>query len=268
MAILYHIMNSFDRIFVILKLGKKAMGFYTIAAMLRMFISFLPGLASEVLEPIVYHSYGESHSVDSINKFLYGPIIIIAFLGPYFLGLGYIISPVIIHKLLPKYTPSIIAIQILILGSFFSSIASPTRSFFIALRKQSIVMFFYIPAILTGAIFTWLGLQKYPNLIIVSIGFSISALTFALIALSYSFWLDKFSISMVILNFVEKLLPYIYSLFSLFLIELLLLKGFFITDSLLKKRIIYIGIYTITYIPIFLYFISKTKLFGLLKKYG
>ncbi len=113
-------LNSLDRIMIAKMLGVTFVGYYSIPLMAKGYIIELSSFGT-VIRPWLVESYGKRENADDVKKFIVVPSLVIAYMLPLVLGSVFFIIPVLVTKVLPKFTPGILATQILLAGMFFQS---------------------------------------------------------------------------------------------------------------------------------------------------
>jgi O-antigen/teichoic acid export membrane protein len=132
----FTILMSIDKIMIIRMLGAEKLGFYTIATMGVTYAYTLPSNLNIVMFPRFQEKYSINDSVEDIKKYFLDIILVLSCMLPVLLGVLYFVVPVLVHYILPKFTPGIASFKILIIGCFFLSLTPTSTNFLITLNKQ------------------------------------------------------------------------------------------------------------------------------------
>jgi O-antigen/teichoic acid export membrane protein len=135
-----------DRIMILAFLGTTELGYYAAATLAASFVDFIPTALQNVLLPKIMHQRGINEEHANLGKYWLEPIYILSYLLPVFVGVGWLISPIILNIFLPKYIPGLLALKILVFGMCFSSILALSKNLFVALNKQFRVLLAFIGA--------------------------------------------------------------------------------------------------------------------------
>ncbi len=136
--------DTIDRLMILAFLGRKELGYYAVAILAANIIDFIPTAVHNIYLPRIMKHAGEHLSHEHMGMFWLKPLYAVSFILPIIVGLGWLLSPVVIQILLPKYLPGVFALKILIFGMCFASIPLLTRNLFIALNKQFRVLGAYL----------------------------------------------------------------------------------------------------------------------------
>ena len=108
------------------------------------------------------------------------PLIVISRVVPVALGGVYFVAEAVVRTLLTSYEPGLASLQILLVGTFFSSVPRGLSSFFITLRRQSQTVHLYLMAIGLNMLLVWWLLSSGYGLAGAATGTSISLAMFGL----------------------------------------------------------------------------------------
>ncbi len=126
------LITTSDRLIVSSLMGSRELGYYGIAILAVSFLMQIPGTAREVMEPRLMRIVENSSSEKVVNDYLLKPLINTAYLMPFIIGPVFILTPVIIPWLLPRYVDGIVSAQILSIGVYFLSLAYVPRAVIVA----------------------------------------------------------------------------------------------------------------------------------------
>ncbi|MBI5605156.1 MAG: oligosaccharide flippase family protein, partial [Deltaproteobacteria bacterium] len=139
-VILATVLNSVDRFIIIVYLESMELGYYALALTVLSFLLIIMTGTYGVLEPRIYRLYGEKGSIEAIRPLMLEALSGMTLIFPLILGLIYIVFPLLVTFLLPKYLPSLTCIRIMILGSFFFIFQRGTYNFIIAVNRQAFIV--------------------------------------------------------------------------------------------------------------------------------
>jgi len=170
---IYIVQTSADRLISIWMLGSKATGYYGLGVALVSIVILLPRSVSRVLYPRVNEKIGETISQQELRGLVIEPAQVLSLLLPLMIGTLILLSPIIYHQLLPKYSHGLVSAQILLAGSFFICLVRIGGNFVIAIDKQSSLLKYFVISLIVNI----LG-----NIAFVKLGYNIEG-----IAISTSF---------------------------------------------------------------------------------
>jgi O-antigen/teichoic acid export membrane protein len=256
LSVLNMILKTIDRIMIAKMLGLTFVGYYSLAIMGRNYATGISSHLGVVSIPKILGEYGRRENIDDIKKFVIVPAKTIAYLMAPFLALMFFVAPLFVEKVLPQYIPGILSLQILLISVFFNACISQTTQFIIAINKKEKLVIFSMFAIVLNIIL---------NYIFIKIGYGIygvawgTSLTSFFIFLTIQYYamaqFDKFK--KIVSFFIILLIPFVYILCSVLLIELLICMQNLYMETLFKMMIL-----AIIAIPLFIYIDKDT---GVLK---
>jgi O-antigen/teichoic acid export membrane protein len=132
--------NSIDRFVIIKYLDTRQLGYYSLGLTISKFLLIIQTGAYGVLEPKVYRLYGEKGEIGPLKNIIWEPLYFMSLFFPVILGLVYVGSPYLLYLFLPKYLPSLVCMQIMILGSFFFIFVDGTYTFIVAINRQGFII--------------------------------------------------------------------------------------------------------------------------------
>lgn len=139
---IFIIQSSADRLISITFLGAAPTGFYGLGVALISAILLLPQSLGSILYPSVNEKIGANSDPQSIVPLTLIPVRMLSFALPIAIGMLVMLSPVLYHDILPKYSKGLLAGQILIMGSFFLCLINVGANFLIAVNKQKRLLVF------------------------------------------------------------------------------------------------------------------------------
>lgn len=164
------ILKTLDRIMIAKMMGLTFVGFYSVAILGKNYISGLSAGVGIVTIPHIQEIYSKNEEMHEIKKFVTTPTLIFSYLLPPLLGVAYLISPLFVKTILPQYVPGILALQIMLLDTFFRTCAPQAGQFLITIGKQAKL----IPISLAAII-----INVFLNYILIKNGFGINGVAAA-----------------------------------------------------------------------------------------
>jgi O-antigen/teichoic acid export membrane protein len=254
---LFYLMRNIDKFIVITLLGKKIGGYYALAAFISSVVRYISYSTSSVLLPRAMYAYGKTRNIKDLETYYTMPMTIFAGFVPVVLGLIYINVGAVVNLFLPQYLPAVSAMQILILGLFFTAIWGPPTNLLIALNKQKSFMYITAAVLLVGAVL---------EIIIIKMGFGMNGAAIATTSMFLIASLTANSLALLLLkdnarqiwkSFGMIYLPFIYSTLGLLALNLINTSGQPFVNSAIKSLI-----YFLYCIPIFVYTERKSGIAG------
>lgn len=151
-GVVYTVFVTLDRTLIGLMLGVVQLGYYGLTSLLRNALAVLPIALSEVLYPRLSERYGEAGNDKALRNYVVLPMTAMACIMPFFLGVAYVMWPVIVTLALANYVPGIRATQIYILGFYFSMFTG--GGFLLATNRQYLYLWFIGLAVMVSAMVT------------------------------------------------------------------------------------------------------------------
>lgn len=136
-SILTMLLQSIDKIMIASFLGLETLGFYSVALMARGYSVGLSRNFNVVITPHFLKEFGKTQDLKTASKYLKTPAILMSICMALLLGFIYLIAPAFISVLLPKFTPGIPALKVLLVATFFYTASPQSDHFLIALNKQA-----------------------------------------------------------------------------------------------------------------------------------
>lgn len=198
------ILRTVDRIMIVKMLGVTFVGYYSIAIMTKGYIYGLPNNLGIVTIPHMQEVYGRQERIDDIKKFVTLSAEAISYILAPILGLIFIIGPLLVRKLLPQYVPGILALQILLLDTYFHSCSPQAQQFLISLGKQARMIPISIAAIVLNILFNYTFIKMGWGISGVALGTSLASLFGFVAFLSYA--MKHFASLKEILAFILRVL--------------------------------------------------------------
>lgn len=152
--------RSLDRIMIAKFLGFKMLGWYSIALMVTSYISNFPIAIGIVLLPHFQEKYGEKDSSQDLGNYLTKSAFAVALAMPLLLAFIQLAAPYGVTLFLPKFTPGLMAMKILILNMFFISLVPLYYDALITIKKHMLLFPIILVSIGLTAILDWLAIHQ------------------------------------------------------------------------------------------------------------
>lgn len=256
-SLLQWALASLDRIMIANMIGVTFVGYYSIPIMAKSYVGQLSGFGT-VLYPRIMEAYGKNPSVEDIKRYVLVPPVVNAYLLPAFLGLIFIIVPLLVVKVLPKFVPGILAMQILLLEMFFASCRDQAFHFLVALKKQTKVVPLVIVAILLNIAGNyWLIKKGYG---IYGVAWATSVVTFLSFVAIQGYAMIHFAKAQEIILFVGKIvLPLVYTV-----AVVLLLQKYVVVRNVYVEAGVKSALLMVFSFPLFYYINRKTRIISMI----
>lgn len=209
-GVIYTVLLSVDKLMIINMIGARELGYYSIAVLALTYTNTFPKLFTIVLFPNMQEAFGQTGSREHALGYVKKAVFMMAYVFPVVLAAAYFVMPLLVHYVLPKYTPGLDSMRILLLGCFFLSLAPLGEKFAIALNKQVAI----IPIVLFVAALGW-GL----DFVLIKAGYGINGAAagislayFAYFLIVYFYALghcDKFR--QIVVSCMKVLVPFVYA---------------------------------------------------------
>lgn len=257
-TLLLVILNSVDKIMIASMLGLEQLGFFSIAFMAKSYNDEISKNITHIITPHFFEDWGKSEDPLKNSKYVTTVTIIVSYFMVLLLGSVFIVAPVFITYVLPKFIPGITAMKLYIIASFFSALMPFSSQFLIAVRKQYSLMPIMIFTIILNVIFNYVFIRN---------GFGISgvaAATLISVCISFimlvSYAMRHFEDMRAILrDLASMLLPIAYtSLVLIFLEGMPKFSNIFL--ELISKESIFLAFC----IPLILFLNQKTSILNML----
>lgn len=160
------LMRASDKFIVSLVLGNEQLGYFGLAAMVIGFLTQIPGVSREVLEPRLMRALDGRGTGEVMEDFFLRPLFNTACYMPFLAGPVFFLADPAISLLLPRYGQAVWPSRILAVGMYFTALTYVFRGVIVALGIER-------PASLT--IFAAMLLQVLISLAMALSGFGITA---------------------------------------------------------------------------------------------
>jgi len=179
-GLLYNIFLSIDRWLILSLLGLTSLGYYALGMTINEYLFRFSYTFGNVLSPSLVERYSERERVEDLRGMVEVPMLIIARVAPAALGVVYFVSEGVIRTVLTSFEPGLLPLQILLVGTFFSSVPRGLSSFFITIRRQVQTIHLYVISIFVNLALVWWLLSSGHGLPGAATGTTISLAFFGL----------------------------------------------------------------------------------------
>jgi O-antigen/teichoic acid export membrane protein len=259
-AFLGTILRTVDKIMIVKMLGVIYVGYYSIALMAKSYVYGLSNNLYIVTIPHMQETYGSKEDIEHIKKYVTIPAETISYMLSPLLGFIFLVTPLLIGKLLPQYVLGIVALQILLLDMFFQSCCSQAGQFLITLKKQAKIIPITVATITLNIILNYIFIKKGFGISGVALGTSLASFFSFVVLLVYA--MKHFADGKDILIFILKLLlPLVY------IASVVLSSSYFLrTRNIYMNFGISILILCIASFPLLFYINRKTHVLSIIFK--
>jgi len=220
-GLVYGLLQSIDRVLILAFLNPTHLGYYAIGLTAVSTLSILPGVASEILYPRFAERYGATNSPSELKEYVLTPTYLLAHLLPLFQGIIYLLIPYVILTALPKYALAIRPARILVMGSFFLTVAGFASDFLNTINKQAMNLMAQIASLAIAISSTYAVLRLGWGIQGVALATVLTSLLYSIALLGYVV-LRHFATPAEGIKFLWTLyIPFIYCLALLLLIDLI-----------------------------------------------
>lgn len=157
---LYIIFTSIDRLIVVVYLGTKQLGYYSLVIIILGVLTLIPKVISTLIYPRMAKEFGNTNDERKLvyyikKQFLgnYGIVI------PLFL-LVYLLFPFFIKKFMPDYIPGIEAMKIALYGTLFLPLGLSFGDFLNTVGKQNYYLYVQATVVIINFILTYIFVTK------------------------------------------------------------------------------------------------------------
>jgi len=162
------LLRSIDGTVLVRFYGEEQFGLYSVAMQMASYMYTIPQAAGFVLWPKVLESYGAEEDVERRRRRVLVPTLGLAALLPVLGGLAWVLMPAAVDLLVPKFTPSVPATQVLGIGSTFLALPMATNAALVAGDQEITVIATKLAgAALTGG-GTWYLVRNQGSLVAVA----------------------------------------------------------------------------------------------------
>ena len=154
-GLLYNIFHSIDRLLIVSVLGLTSFGFYAFAMTITDYLFQFSYTLGNIISPRLVERYSERERVEDLRGMVEIPLVVISRVAPAVLGAVFFASEAVVRTFLTSFLPALIPLEILLVGTWFSSVPRGLSSFFITVRRQAQTVNLYLLAIGVNALLVW-----------------------------------------------------------------------------------------------------------------
>ena len=218
--LLIMLLANLDRTLILAMISEKALGFFGIATVASGVVLTIPGAVHSVTLAPVMEKLGRTRDALAIRHYLNEPMVLMAYILPVFIACIYFAVHLPLRYYLDQYGPSIQVIQILVIGTYFQSVASPVLSVCLALNKQVRLIGLVIPMVALNFVLNYAFIRAGWGINGVAAGTSITFFVSFCLLLYFSSLLFQDNISTYFKDVAIVFLPFAYSCVLIFCIEM------------------------------------------------
>jgi len=129
------LMVSIDKLMIAKFLSPVEMGYYSLSVLLFEVVLFIPAAIEYVIFPYQVEKYAKK-GLKSVFDYLHKALLVLAYLMPFIIMIGYVLVEPFLIYMLPEYTASLFSMRILLLTVFFLSLFYVNQSFLVAVNDE------------------------------------------------------------------------------------------------------------------------------------
>jgi len=146
----YMIQTSVDRLVSMTMLGEAPTGYYGIGMSIAAAFLLLPDAVNQVLYPSINEEYGRTMSSRNLAPLVVDPARIVSVFLPFLACVSVVILPFIFTVIVPKYSPGLVAAQLLIVAALYSGLMRGGANFLVSTDKQWLLLVYIAGCIATN----------------------------------------------------------------------------------------------------------------------
>ncbi|HEY3175077.1 MAG TPA: oligosaccharide flippase family protein [Candidatus Polarisedimenticolia bacterium] len=177
-GLLYNIFHSIDRWLILSFLGLTNFGYYAFGMTITDYLFQFSYSLGNIISPRLVERYSEREKIEDLRRMVEVPLIVISRVAPAALGVVAFVSEAVVHTMLRSFEAGLLPLQILLVGTFFSSVPRGLSSFFITVRRQAQTVHLYLISIAVNALTVWWFLSRGYGLPGAALGTTISLVVF------------------------------------------------------------------------------------------
>lgn len=133
---MFLILRNIDRFVIAHMMGLNALGFYSLGLTASAGLNLFPQALRAVIFPYYQESHSQGWSKEEMFRAVIKPLLALTFSLPFVLMLAWKVCTWIVIHWMPSFIPAIASFKILLLGTFFFSLAAPLNSFLVSINKS------------------------------------------------------------------------------------------------------------------------------------
>ncbi len=134
------LLRTIDGVLVVRYFDAYRFGLYSVAMQIAAYLYRIPEAVGFVLMPRLWERYGADRRLEGLRDYVLRPILAAGLIMPILAGFVFIIMPVMINTIIPKFSPAIFAAQVLSLAAVFLALPVAADGALIAFNEERIVI--------------------------------------------------------------------------------------------------------------------------------
>ena len=231
-AISMLMLYSVDSIMIAKMIGLVPLGYYSIAVMVKTYANEFAKSFEIVISPYFIEDYGETGDISKVGHSIVKYTEIISSMIACVLGFLYLVFPVFVYYIMPKFQEGISPMKWALLCTFFMVNLGQVRNLLIMKERQVVVMKMSIVAITLNIIANYIAIKAGFGITGVAVSSSIAAFFFFL---SLSIIALKYVESVSLFRFLTRVLvPPLCLLLALLALEHFVIYGILVVELAVK----------------------------------
>jgi len=134
------LLRTIDGVLVIKYFDAYRFGLYSVAMQIAAYLYRIREAAGFVLMPRIWERYGADRRPEALRDYVIRPTLAAGLIMPILAGFVFIIMPVMINTIIPRFAPAIFAAQVLSLAAVFLALPVAADGALIAFKEEWIVI--------------------------------------------------------------------------------------------------------------------------------
>jgi len=134
------LLRTIDGVLVVKYFDAYRFGLYSVAMQIASYLYRIPEAAGFVLMPRIWERYGADRRPEALRDYVIRPTLAAGLIMPILAGFVFIIMPVMINTIIPRFSSAIFAAQVLSLAAVFLALPVAADGALIAFNKEWIVI--------------------------------------------------------------------------------------------------------------------------------
>lgn len=261
--ILFTVLLTIDSLAVLKFLGTESYGYYGLALTIGRALQDIPFTLLYTITPKLAEKFGESEDAKALEKLIVYPVELTSLLMPIILGSLIFFGEVFIVHIVPKYSPSLIPMRLLVLAMFFLMNGLIASQLFLAIGRPWFLFRQYVLAVLIGFILCFGFAYAGGSINEIALACLLMYFSFASIFIYSAYRYFKEKIMTRIIEIVKLSLPFGYLVLCLYFLDWVFpFKHKFIYDVLIT--LLKLVLLLIANVPLLFIANKKTNLFYIL----
>lgn len=133
-------LRTADNFIVVTFLSVKEWGYYGFALFISTYLFNVVNENARVVYQFLQERYGKTDEVRGLRNYIVVPSRVVAYFLPVAIGLIVLVAPIFLVHFLPQYVPALPALEVLLVASYFSSLASIHGLLMVTLNRQNLFL--------------------------------------------------------------------------------------------------------------------------------